>query len=206
MSTPSDSRIDAYIAKSASFAQPILRHLRSLVHRACPGATETIKWSMPHFEHGGSILCGMAAFKAHCSFGFWHHQMNGRVAAAGIDAQDGMGSFGRITSPKDLPSDKTLLRLIGEAAKLNESGAPARPRPASRGPKKALPMPTDLAAALKKNPRAAAVFTDFAPSHRKEYIQWIVEAKRDETRQKRLATTIEWLEQGKARNWKYERC
>lgn len=200
-----DPRIDAYIAKSAAFAQPILKHLRELVHKACPEVVETVKWSMPHFEHAGSNLCGMAAFKAHCSFGFWHQGMTAILRQDGIDGESAMGSFGRITSLKDLPADKAMLRYIGAAAKLTASGQPARPKRPS-GPAKELPVPADLAAGLKKNKAAAKAFSDFSPSHRKEYIEWITEAKRDETRQKRLATTLEWLAEGKSRNWKYENC
>ena len=197
-----DPRVDAYIAKSAEFGRPILRHLRKLVHESCPAAQETIKWSMPFFMHHG-ILCHMAAFKAHCSFGFRHHVMEKIVGEHDRKMEEGMGSFGRITSLADLPDDRTLRRYIAQAAKLMESGEPARSPPK---PKAALPVPAVLAAALKKNKSAAAAFDKFSPSHRREYIEWIVEAKRDETRQKRLATTIEWLTAGKARNWKYQNC
>ena len=197
-----DPRVDAYIAKSAEFAQPILRHLRSLVHQACPQAEETIKWGMPSFTHHG-IVCGMAAFKAHATFGFWRRGLTDEIAKTGIKAEAAMGSLGRITSLRDLPGDKAMLGYIRKAAKLNESGAPARPKPK---PKPALPVPADLAAALKKNAKAAAVFADFSPSPRREYIEWITEAKRPETRAKRLATTIQWLATGKKRNWQYENC
>jgi uncharacterized protein YdeI (YjbR/CyaY-like superfamily) len=205
MSTQPDPRIDAYIAKAAEFAQPILKHLRELVHKGCPEAAETMKWSVPHFEYAGAILCSMAAFKAHCAFGFWHQGMEAILRKDKIGGETAMGSFGRITSVNDLPSDKTMLRYIAEAAKLNASGEPARPR-AAAGPAKEVAVPTDLAAALKKNKVAAKTFEQFSPSHRKEYIQWITEAKRDETREKRLATTIDWLAAGKPRNWKYANC
>jgi uncharacterized protein YdeI (YjbR/CyaY-like superfamily) len=206
MSKNLDPRIDAYIAKAAPFAQPILKHLRDLVHRGCPAATEAIKWSMPHFEHAGGILCGMAAFKAHCTFGFWHQGMEKIIGPLGTNANEAMGTFGRITSLVDLPDDKTMIRFIQEAAKLNESGAPARPRPPANGAKKELPVPADLAAALKKNKTAAKTFESFSPSHRKEYIQWIIEAKREETRQKRLETTLAQLASGKSLHWKYQNC
>ena len=195
-----DPRVDAYIAKSADFAQPILRHLRALVHEACPDAEETIKWGMPSFTYHG-ILCGVAGFKAHCIFGFWHQGTTKIIKQAGGKAEQAMGSLGRITSLADLPADREMIRYIRQAAKLNESGAPARPKP-----RKPLPMPADLSAALKKNAKAAKVFKDFSPSPRREYIEWITEAKRPETRQKRVATTIRWLASGKRRNWKYENC
>lgn len=205
MSSPTDPRIDAYIEKSAAFAQPILRRLRALVHRACPDATETMKWSHPHFQQGEAILCSMAAFKAHCTFGFWHQGMEKILAAEGVNGKDAMGSLGRITGPKDLPADATLLRWVREAAKLNVSDAPARPR-LKRGPAKEAAVPADLAAALKKNAAAAKTFAGFRPSHRREYIEWITEAKRDETRRTRLVSTLEWLAEGKPRNWKYLNC
>src|SRR4051794_6916619 len=186
MSKNRDRRIDAYIAQAGSFAQPILEHLRELVHRACPEATETIKWSAPHFEYRGSILCSMAAFKTHCAFGFWHQGMEKVLGDHGAKGATAMGSFGRITSVADLPDDKTLIRFIREAAKLNESGVPARPKAPAGAPKKEPKVPSDLAAALQKNRTAAEAFAKFPPSHRKEYIEWILEAKRDETRQKRL--------------------
>ena len=206
MSTKRDARIDAYIARSAPFAQPILRHLRELVHRACPEASETVKWSFPHFEYAGSLLCGISAFKAHCAVGFWHQGMEKVLGRYGANSADAMGSLGRITSLDDLPDDQTMLGFLREAVKLVDSGVPSRPKKVASGPKKELPVPTDLAAALKKNQRAAQTFATFSPSHRKEYIAWISEAKREETRAKRLATALEWLAAGKARNWKYQNC
>ena len=200
-----DPRIDAYIAKAEGFAQPILRRLRKLVHQACPDAEETLKWSTPCFLYRGKILCGMAAFKAHCVFGFWHQGMTAVLAADGRQSEDAMGSFGRLTRLDELPSDRTMAKYIKAAAALNESDAPARPRP-PRKPAQPLEVPRDLAAALKKNREAAATFGNFSPSRRKEYIEWITEAKRNETRQKRLATTLQWLAEGKSRNWKYENC
>ena len=205
MSKSLDPRIDAYIASSAEFARPILKHLRKIVHAACPAATETMKWNSPHFEHAGGILCSMAAFKAHCTFGFWHQGMEKILGVDGLKSETAMGSFGRIAAIADLPEEKALMRYVQAAAKLNESGAPARPRPAAT-PKKEPSLPADLAAALKKNQAAAKTFADVSPSHRKEYIEWIIEAKREETRAKRVATTLEWLAEGKSRNWKYENC
>lgn len=198
-----DPRVDAYIAQSAAFARPILQHLRALVHLALPDAQEDIKWGAPFFLRNGKIVCMMAAFKAHCVFGFWHQQMEKELGAR-AKADEAMGTLGRITRLADLPADATFVRHIQRAAELNETGGPARPRPAAGPAKKEPAVPADLAAALKKNKKAAATFARFPPSHRKEYIEWITEAKRAETRQKRLGTTLEWLGQGKARNWKYE--
>ena len=152
-----DPRIDAYIAKSASFAQPILRHLRKLVHRACAEATETIKWGMPSFLYHDKILCGMAAFKAHAGFGFWHQGMEKLMAKEIGKTYDAMGLMGRITRPEDLPDDKVLVHYIRTAQRLHDTGAPARAKPK---PKPALPVPGDLAAALKKNPKAAAAWAE----------------------------------------------
>jgi uncharacterized protein YdeI (YjbR/CyaY-like superfamily) len=194
-----DPRIDAYIAKSAAFAKPILKHLRKVVHAGCPGVVETMKWSMPHFDYKG-VMCGMAAFKEHCAFGFWKADL---ILDRGENGEkSGMGSFGCIRSLADLPNEKTLIGYVTKAAALNEAGikAPGRTQPKKR---KALPTPDDLAAALKKNAKARKTFDDFSPSHRREYIEWITEAKRAETRKKRLAKTMKWLAEGKARNWKY---
>ncbi len=202
MQKTTDPRVDAYIAKSAEFAQPILRHLRALVHEACPAAEETIKWGMPSFGYHG-ILCGMAGFKAHCAFGFWRRGLAEEISRTGVRAEQAMGSLGRITSLQDLPGDRALLGYIRKAAQLNEAGAPARPKPK---PKPVLAVPADLAAVLKKNAKAAKVFKEFTPSPRRDYIEWITSAKRPETRAKRVATTIQWLATGKRRNWRYEQC
>jgi uncharacterized protein YdeI (YjbR/CyaY-like superfamily) len=202
MPTKPDPRIDAYIAKSAAFAQPILRHLRALVHRACPEATETIKWGMPFFEHHG-LLCCIAGFKAHCALGFHHQEMDQLLTADGAHGEGAMGNLGRITALSDLPADATLVRYLQHAVKLNASGTPRRP---ARKAKPALPEPAELSAALEKNKVAAAKWAKFPPGHRREYIEWITDAKRPETRAKRLATTLEWLTAGKPRSWKYRDC
>lgn len=195
-----DPRVDAYIAAAAPFARPILKSLRQSIHAVCPGVEETMKWSFPHFLHHG-ILCSMAAFKAHCSFGFWKGSLIVGTARAG----EAMGQLGRITALPDLPSQKVLAGWIAQAMKLNEQGTRAPPKSAAR-PKPDLRTPPDLAAALAKSPAARKTFAAFSPSCKREYIEWIVEAKREETRAKRLATTLEWLAQGKKRNWKYENC
>ena len=197
-----DPRIDAYIARSAEFARPILERLRQTVHTACPGAEETLKWSAPSFLYAGGILCGMAAFKQHVSFGFWKHAL-----VVGEEApREGMGSFGKMTLLQDLPPRKELIALIKKAMKLNEQGVKTAGVRKSSTPKPPPVAPVDLADALKKNRQAKATFDAFPPSHQREYIEWINEAKRDETRQKRLAHTIEWLAAGKPRNWKYMNC
>lgn len=195
-----DPRIDAYIAKSAPFAKPILKHLRKVVHAGCPQVTETLKWSMPHFDYKG-VMCGMAAFKEHCSFGFWKESL---VLGPGKTSEKaGMGSFGCIKSMKDLPSEKTLVGYVKKAAALNEAGikVPGRTQPKKR---EAIPVPADFATALKKNAKARKAFDAFSPSHRREYLEWITEAKREETRNERMATSLKWLSEGKARNWKYQ--
>ena len=196
-----DPRIDAYIERAAPFARPILAHARALVHQACPQVEETIKWGMPTFVHAGGILCGMAAFKQHASFGFWKHAL---VVGEG-EPRDGMGSYGKMLSLDDFPAKKIVLAHIRKAMKLNEDGVkmPAARKAASKLPPE---MPEDLVAALNKDKAAKATFDAFPPSCRREYIEWIVEAKREETRAKRLAQTVEWLSEGKRRNWKYENC
>ena len=205
MSTKTNPRIDAYIAKSAAFAQPILKHLRALVHEASPTAEEAMKWGHMGFVSDGKILCMFAAFKAHCGLVFWHQGMKKELLASGFKTVDAMGHMGRIEKMSDLPNDATLLRYFRRAAELNASGKPAR-QPAPKKLRPELPVPKDLAAALKKNKKAAEAFKNFAPSHRREYIEWITEAKREETRATRLATTLEWLAQGKQRNWKHMNC
>jgi len=195
-----DERIDAYIAKAQPFAPPILQHLRTIVHAACPEVEETIKWSFPNFMYRGSILCSMAAFKSHCAFGFWRGRQ-----LAGVTDQHGavMGDFGRIGSLKDLPSKARLTALVKAAMRLNEAGVKRVPKKKA-APRKPLPVPKDLAAALGRDAKAKRAFDAFAPSHRREYIEWITEAKTDATRERRLATTLEWLAEGKSRNWKYQ--
>jgi uncharacterized protein YdeI (YjbR/CyaY-like superfamily) len=193
-----DPRIDAYIAKAAPFARPILKHLRKMVHTGCPDVQETIKWGLPHFEHHG-IMCGMAAFQNHCAFGFWKADLifDGDERAR----RDAMGHFGRITELSDLPDEKTLIGHVQKAAKLNEARVKAPDRPKAK--KKPLKMPDYFAAALKKNVKARKTFQNFSPSKQRDYIEWLSEAKRDETRQQRLKMSILWLAQGKPRNWKY---
>ncbi|HEU4643222.1 MAG TPA: YdeI/OmpD-associated family protein [Gemmatimonadaceae bacterium] len=197
-----DPRVDDYIARSAEFARPILTHLREVVHAACPDVAETIKWGFPHFMHQG-ILCSTAAFKEHCALNFWKGALVIGHGADG-DSEEAMGQFGRITMLADLPSAQVLSGYVRKAMALNESGtkAPARKK---ASPKPALAVPDDLAGALRKSRKAAATFEAFSPSQRREYIEWITEAKGEGTRARRLATTIEWLAEGKPRNWKYMR-
>ncbi|HEY5971914.1 MAG TPA: YdeI/OmpD-associated family protein [Pseudoxanthomonas sp.] len=197
-----DPRIDAYIARSADFAQPLLHRLRSLVHEACPQVEENIKWGTPSFTHAGGILCGMAAFKQHVSFGFWKHAL-----VMGEEAErDGMGSFGKMATLSDVPPKKTMTALIRKAMRLNEQGLKLPGTRKTTAPRAPLEMPDDLLAALKKNRKARATFDGFSPSARREYVEWIVEGKREETRQRRIAQAVEWMAEGKVRNWKYASC
>ncbi len=203
-------RVDAYLAKVNPFALPIMEHLRTLVHQGCPEVEETIKWSRPFFEYRGTILCNMSAFKEHCSFGFWGEEIGAVLREARVLQEDGMGSLGRITSVKDLPSDKQLLGWIRQAAAFVASGQHTSPIAARhkvvKAPKPALETPTEFTAALKKDKKASAVFAAFSPSCKREYVEWIADAKRPETRDKRIATAIEWIAEGKQRNWKYQSC
>jgi uncharacterized protein YdeI (YjbR/CyaY-like superfamily) len=190
-----DPRVDAYIEKSAAFARPVLTRLREVVHAACPEVRETMKWSMPHFDYEGP-LCGMSAFKEHCAFGFW----KGALIVENPSAE-AMGQLGRIRSLKDLPPNKTLTGWIRKGMALNEQGVKV-PR-ASRPKKREARVPADLQKALARNAKARAAFAAFSPSHRREYVEWLEEAKRPETREKRVATAVEWMAEGKSRNWKY---
>ncbi len=196
-----DPRIDAYIERSADFAKPILERIRKIVHKACPDIEETMKWSMPHFDHKG-VVCHMAAFKNHCALGFWKQSL--METDAFPEQKTAMGSFGRIASLDDLPDDRVIIGLVHQAVELNEKGIKVPKKEPLQ--KKELEIPTDLAGQLKKNTKAKAAFDKFSYSHKKEYVEWITEAKTVPTRNKRLATTIEWLNEGKSRNWKYEKC
>ena len=185
-----DPRVDAYIARSAEFAKPILSYFRDVVHTAVPDVEETIKWSAPAFDYKGPLVI-MAGFKAYCGFHFWKAQL------LGLDTNE----LGKVTAIKDLPPKKKLLALLKKARQLNDEGVKIeKPK---RLPKKEAKTPADLAAALTKNKKAAATFENFSPSHRREYIEWIASAKSDETRKRRLDQALEWLGEGKPRNWKY---
>ena len=202
-----DPRVDAYIEKAAPFAQPILAHLRKLLHQACPHATETIKWGMPFFVQQGIIISSMASFKQHCAFGFWGPEMRKVLAKDGRKSSDAMGNLGRITGLDALPTDRVLLAYMSQAAGLVESGqrtkSLARPK---KSAKKPVRVPQEFAAALKKNKLATKVFSDFSPSCKREYALWIAEARRPETKAKRVKQAVEWIAQGKPRNWKYMNC
>ena len=195
-----DPRVDAYIAKAKPFAQPILKRIRKAVHAGCPDVVETIKWSVPAFEYKGP-MCGMAAFKAHCLMGFWKGTLvksmpKDKVTQAG-------GGWGRFESVDDLPPETTLVRMVKEAAALNDAGITV-PR-AVKAPKPPLKAPAYMLAAIGKNKKAAAAWKGFSPSHQREYVEWITDAKSEETRARRLATAVDWIGEGKGRNWKYER-
>lgn len=199
-----DSRVDAYITRSPDFARPILKRLREVVHTACPEVEETLKWSMPAFMYKG-ILCGIAAFKEHCVFGLWKESLL-RDQMAGLRRGEGeaMGQFGRIRSLSELPADKDLIRLIRAAAELNDRGIkpPSRARPKAN---RRLRVPGYFLVAVKKNRKALATFESFSYSNRKEYVDWVAEARREDTRRRRLETAVAWMAEGKARNWKYIR-
>jgi uncharacterized protein YdeI (YjbR/CyaY-like superfamily) len=197
--------VDAYIARRQSFAQPILKHLRELVHQAVPDVEEAIKWQMPFFLKDGVFLANMAAFKAHCAFGLWGEEMTAKLKADGWHSKEAMGKLGKITSLADLPRDEALVGYLRAAAEVIANGMRTKSysRPMS-APKPEAATPPELAAAMKKNKAAQKNFDSFAPGHRREYIEWIVEAKREETKAKRVAQAIEWLAEGKHRNWKYE--
>lgn len=195
-----DPRVDDYIAKAPEFARPILTRLRKVVHAACPEVAETIKWRMPSFEYKG-LLCGMAAFKQHATFGFWKHDL---VVGSDGKAREAMGSFGSLKDVSDLPGDAVLSRYVKKAMALNEQGVTV-PRRKTR-PKQAVPIHPEFAAALSRSPKARATLDGFPPSARAEYVEWVAEAKADATRARRIAQAVEWLAEGKRRNWKYENC
>lgn len=200
-----DQRIDANIAKSAEFARPIMRHLRKLIHEACPDVTETIKWGMPYFDYKGSVLCSFAAFKNHMVFGFWKESlMSDPHKLFGRKENEAMGSLGQIKSMEDLPSDKILIAYIKEAMKLNEEGKKL-PQKTPSQKQQELKVPDYLMAAIRKNKKALETFANFSYTNKKEYVEWITEAKSDETRERRMETAVEWMSEGKIRHWKYMR-
>jgi len=188
-----DPRVDAYIEKAADFAKPILKEIRARVHDACPRCEETMKWSSPSFQYKG-MLCGMGAFKEHCMFGFWKAELV-------LGGSNPHGRFRNLVSVADLPSKKEMAALIHKAMALNDNGVVvARPPREKKAPAR---MPAALSVALQKNKKAKTAFDAFSPSHKREYVEWITEAKRDETRQKRIETAIKWIAEAKPRNWKY---
>ena len=200
-----DERVDAYIANAAEFARPILIHLRGLMHTSCPEVEETWKWSFPNFMYKGSMMCNMAAFKEHVVFGFWKASLLEDVDnILSVTERQGMGHLGKLTSVKDLPKDAVLNKYIKAAMKLNEQGIKLPPRiKATEKEKKELVVPEYLTAELGKNKKAQIAFDAFSYSHKKEYIEWFEEAKTEVTRSKRIAQAIEWMTEGKSRNWKY---
>jgi uncharacterized protein YdeI (YjbR/CyaY-like superfamily) len=195
-----DPRVDAYIAKSQPFARPILEKVRERVHAVLPEVEEAMRWSMPAYTLRGKIVLVTSAFKAHAALNFWR----GQEIGDGQPKAGAMGQFGRLTSVSDLPPDHEIDELIREAAALVRTAR--APRKTKHAPKPPPEMHPGFQTALGKAPKAKATFDAFPPSCRREYLEWIGEAKRDETRQKRIATAIEWLAEGKRRNWKYESC
>jgi uncharacterized protein YdeI (YjbR/CyaY-like superfamily) len=200
-----DKRIDAYIAKSQDFAKPIMEHIRKLIHKTCTDVTETIKWGMPSFEYKGPFI-GFAAFKKHFALGFWKAAlMKDSKILTGKDAKGSMGNLGRIESIEDLPKDTVLVKWIKEAMKLNDDGVKFVRAEKPKHERKEYTMPDYFQKELNKNKKAKQAFDGFSPSHKREYLEWIIEAKSEGTRNKRMATAIEWLTEGKSRNWKYQK-
>lgn len=198
-----DKRVDSYIAKSQDFAKPILKHLRELVHKACPDVEETMKWSFPHFDYAGGTICSMASFKQHAVFGFWKASIM-KDPHKILQGTDAMGHFGKLKSMKDLPSDKILIEYMKEAVRLNEEGIKL-PSKKKTEQKKELVIPDYFMKAVSKNKKALKTFEGFSPTNKREYIEWVTGAKTEETKNSRLATAVEWMADGKKRNWKYLR-
>ena len=196
-----DARVDAYIAKQKDFAKPVLAHIRDLVHALCPAADEEIKWGAPFFMYAGAPMCQMAAFKEHAALGFWKAALIDGIPPNANNGGESAGNFGRLKTVKDVPSRKVLAPLIKAAMKLNDEGVAV---PKKKVARPELEMPVELTVALAKNRKAKTAFEAFPPSHRREYVEWIAEGKREETRAKRVAQAVEWMAEGKSRNWKYQ--
>lgn len=193
---PDEAKVDAYIAAQAAFARPILTHVRALVHAAYPDVTEAIKWGFPHFVYRDKNLASIAAFKGHAAVNLWYSEDE--------KPRDGMGHLGKLTSLADLPSDDDLRALLAKAATMIEAGAKP-PHMDRRQPREPLPVPPALTAAIEANPAAAAVWSAFPPGKIRDYAEWIGEARTAPTRDKRIAQAVEWIADGKGRNWKYEK-
>jgi uncharacterized protein YdeI (YjbR/CyaY-like superfamily) len=208
--TSFDARVDAYIAKSKPFAQPILFEIRELVHKACPGVVETMKWSRPFFEYKGAIIGNMSAFNEHCSMGFWGEEISAVLREMDVLKPGAMGSLGRLTTVKDLPPKKQMIDVLKKALGFIDRGEYTSPIAARnkvvKAPAPPVKAPPEFAKALKASKKASAAFAAFSPSCKKEYVEWIADAKRPETRDKRIETAIEWISDGKQRNWKYQNC
>lgn len=192
-------KVDAYIENAADFARPILTKIRNLFHKACPQIEETIKWGKPAFEHKG-IVGGMVAFKHYVTFGLWKAELLDDPEGIFRNDHASTMNVSKITKVSEMPPDKVLVAYIGQAVELNERGVKLDRQKKAKPPVK---VPDDLMVALKKSKKALATFEGFSPSHRREYVEWITEAKRDETRQKRIATAVEWMSEGKPQNWRY---
>lgn len=196
--------IDAYISKAADFAKPILEHFRELVHRACPDVQERMKWSMPFFDYKDEMMCNMASFKKHAAIGFWKGSlMKDPALMENASSETSMGHLGRLESLKDLPPDKKIIAYIKEAMKLNDDGIKPVPKP--KNEKKELVVPDYFLKAINKDKKAKEIFNAFSYSHKKEYVEWITEAKTEATREKRIASAIEMMQAGKSRHWKYQK-
>jgi uncharacterized protein YdeI (YjbR/CyaY-like superfamily) len=191
---------DAYIEKAGDFAKPILTHIRKLIHQGCPDVQEVLKWSCPHFDYKGP-MCSMAAFKEHCAFGFWKASLIDGLKEGG-DHAPAAGNFGAIRKKSDLPPDKVILGYIKQAMALNEKGIKVEKKPVV---KKETIVPDELTAAIKKNKKAMEIWKEFSPGKIRDYAEWVADAKSEETRKKRIETTIEWVSEGKSRNWKYQK-
>jgi len=193
-------QVDAYINKAQDFAKPVLNHLRSVIHDVCPDVEEKMKWSFPHFDYKNQMMCSMAGFKEHCTFGFWKASLLKDLK--GSSGENAMGQFGRITKVSDLPSKNILTQLIKKAMKLNDEGIKVAAKPKTNK-KKELVVPDYFIKVVKKNKKALETFENFSYSQKKEYVEWVIEAKTEATRNKRLSITVEWMSEGKIRNWKY---
>lgn len=198
-----DTRVDAYIAKQQPFAKEICTRVRAIVHEAAPDITEDIKWGHVAFMHKG-IVCGLAAFKHHVVFHFWKASLLGGSHARRSTDDKTLEQLAKLKSVDELPSKSVIASLVKAAVKLNDGAVKVPKSPmAAKKTKAPLRTPPSLAKALARNAKAKSTYQGFSPSHKREYVEWICDAKSVETRDRRIEQALGWMSEGKPRNWKY---
>lgn len=194
-----NKKVDEYIFKMADFAKPILTHLRQIIFETCPDVEEDIKWGIPHYGYKGDHLVMMAGFKQHCSFSLYKAElMKDKMIQESVKAGKKFGYMDKVKDLSELPNKKVLTAYIKEAMELNSSGI-SKPKVVKE--KVEVVAPKEFIEALEQDKIAFSVYESKSPSFRKNYIIWIADVKTDETRQKRITQSLEWIREGKDRFW-----